>query len=403
MFLITTGFQQSRSRLHPDKPGRVVFRIARKDDGDPAWTSRKVTSDICGDRDSAVNDNRDKVIACLRIISCIIEMRHDSACPFTLDDIVSDFRKAAAGDRSMVGVIARASEDPPLRADIISVGNGFRRDFKFVYPDKPGAPGGLLCYMSDLSREARAAGKISISRSYSSTRGSISRFLDGADIDLGDIDRPFVSAYSSWLSETGVSDSTRSFYLRTLRAIINHAATDGLLRTGESLFKGFDTRVIFGERTEIRDPLDRETLKKIAGLDFHRDPEAETVRDMFMFGFYCRGMELIDITNLTRSNIRGDMLVYKRRLKGLPKTVCLDKKAMDIVRRYQSPDNDYVFPFLDRYKGLQQYSVNNIVSRHIKQIGRAVGFPALTFSMNITAWQTLMNRSDLPDLLLGNL
>ena len=144
MFLITTEFQKSRSRRQPDKPGRVLFRIACKSEGDTAWIVRRVSSDVCGDRDNVIEANRDKLIPYLRMIYCIIERRDKSETPYTVDDVVADLRKATEGDESMAAVIDRSDEDFPLRADIVSVGNEFKGDFKFVYPGDNAGAGGLL-------------------------------------------------------------------------------------------------------------------------------------------------------------------------------------------------------------------------------------------------------------------
>lgn len=105
------------------------------------------------------------------------------------------------------------------------------------------------------------------------------------------------------------------------------------------------------------------------------DSEVGIVRDMFMFGFYCRGMELIDVICLTKSSVDGNKLIYRRRANGHPKTIMLDKSAREIISKYKLSKGEYLFPLFDMYKGLQQYSVTNIVRRNIKQLGNAIGFP----------------------------
>ena len=402
MFLITTEFQKSRSRRQPDKPGRVLFRIACKSEGDTAWIVRRVSSDVCGDRDNVIEANRDKLIPYLRMIYCIIERRDKSETPYTVDDVVADLRKATEGDESMAAVIDRSDEDFPLRADIVSVGNEFKGDFKFVYPGDNAGAGGLLEYIKAQSLGAKNDGRASRARSYNSTLNSLSKFLTGADIDLTDVDRRFISDYSSWLKDNGVGDSTQSFYLRTLRSILNHAKENGVDIRGDDLFGGINTRVVFKESTECKDGLSRETLRRISSVDLSANREAEIVRDMFMFAFYCRGMELVDVVNLMQSDVKDGVLEYRRRSKGLLRSVVLDQSAVMIIERYRDVSETHVFPLWDMYKGLQQYSVNDLVRRQLQWIGTIVGVPQLTFKMNISTWRQLMSQLSATDLLLGS-
>lgn len=170
-----------------------------------------------------------------------------------------------------------------------------------------------------------------------------------------------------------MSDSTRSFYLRTLRLMLNRAMEEGLSASSGDLFMGLDINATFDRSHGNCTGLDRETLRRISEVRFPDSPETETVRDMFMFGFYCRGMELIDVLNLAGSDVHGDMLVYRRRTKGHSHTVVLDKGTREIIEKYRSSGNVHIFPIKDKYKGRQQYSVSDIVRRHIKRIGNVVG------------------------------
>lgn len=400
MFLITIAYQKARSAKQPDKPGRVLFRISRRGEDGRENIMRTVSSDIRGERDTVVETNRAEIVRYIRIIYAAIEKRTKREEAFTVDNIVEDFRLALKGDVAMKSVLARADESFPLRADLVSVGNEFKRDFKFVYPESQTSSDNLMEYISLLSHEAKIEGKQSKVRSYNSTRSSLSKFLEDRDISLISIDRSFVAKYSVWLKENGVADSTQSFYLRTLRSILNRAKDEGLTEGGDDLFTGLNTRVIFTKPVENRDILSLDTLNRISTVKLQDNPEAETVRDMFMFGFYCRGMELADVLNLTKANIQGDMLIYNRRSIGHPRIVSLDKPAKEIINKYRRWGGSHLFPMKDTYKGHKQYSITDRVRRHVKEIGSAVGFPELTFCMNISAWKRLMSQLSVSEMLL---
>lgn len=399
MYLITTTYQKSRSARNPGKPGRVLFRVARKSGG--TVSVRMFSSGICGDRACVIVENRAEIVRRIRMIYCIIEARINVREPFSLDDVAGDFRLAAGGDRSMSLIVERSGTVFPLRADLVSVGNEFKGDFSFVYPEEGSGPEGLLAYTGMLSHRARNEGRPSRSRSYGSTRASLSRYLGGVDIALEAVGRPFILEYSSWLQEHGVSDSTRSFYLRTLRHVLNRAGEDGHGVTGVELFAGLgiDAPSVVGRGP--RGTLCPDTLRRISAVRIPGDPEAETVRDMFMFGFYCRGMELVDVLNLRSEDVRGDVLEYRRRARGHSRTVPLDRGAREIIERYRKSGSAHIFPIKDRYIGRQQYTVSDIVRRHIKRIGAAVGCPGLTFGMNISAWRHLVSGVSVSEMLMS--
>ena len=110
------------------------------------------------------------------------------------------------------------------------------------------------------------------------------------------VDRTFLESYSSWLENEGVSASTQSFYLRTLRMALNHASSRGLFHPQKGLFLGMNTKVRYEKRRE--ESIDGNSIRKISEIDLSWDANIALARDLFMFGFYCRGMELSDIINL---------------------------------------------------------------------------------------------------------
>ena len=399
MFLITTAYQKSRSKKEPDKPGKVLFHISCRSENEQSETIRSISSDIYGERDSVFDSNRAEIVQYLRIIYSIIENRINTTAYPSIDEIADDFRLAMKGDPSMKAMLKRANEDFPVRADWVSIGNEYKRDFQFIYPEAQALPDKLLEYITLLSQQAKNNGKQSMSRSYNSTRSSLSKFLNEQDIQINSIDKHFVTQYSDWLKKNGVIDSTQSFYLRTLRAILNRAKEDGIETKDDDMFKGINTRVKFSENKRPLATISREILNKIQKLKFQDNPEVEVARDMFMFAFYCRGMELTDVMNLTYLNIQGDILTYNRRGVGRPRVVTLDKLAIYIIKKYRNTSG-YIFPIKETYKGNQQYSVNERVRRYIKDIGKDVGFPELTFSMNISVWEQLMSQLNISELLL---
>lgn len=119
-----------------------------------------------------------------------------------------------------------------------------------------------------------------------------------------------------------------------------------------------------------------------------------------MFGFYCHGMELSDILNLKKSNVKEQTLFFKRRQKGKLVKIPLEKAAQDIIKKYDSSSDTYLFPLIETYQGLLYYSISERVRKGMKKIGERVGRPTLSFGSNIKAWQQIVSQLDLSSILL---
>ena len=164
------------------------------------------------------------------------------------------------------------------------------------------------------------------------------------DLPLADIDRNIIEGYAGWLKDTGVADSTRSFYLRTLRTAINYAVKEGIIDAASDLFRNVNTKARFDRADNEAAHLSRESILKIANLDLSDSPKLDLARDMFMFGFYCHGMEQTDIINLRPENLCDNELTYRRRGTGKEITLSLDPEAAAILKKYDNRRPDFLFP-----------------------------------------------------------
>lgn len=400
MFTISAQFRPSRSKA-AERGGVVTATVTDNRPGSVGFRSkREMRLDISGASRAVMTQRREEIIARLRLLYCVIERLVDGGRGPTLDDIVTDYRLALAGDKAFADMISRAATEFPLRTDIVAVGREFRGCFEHVYPRRTSNPLSLSDYIYSNILKLREERKTSRSRAYESTHARLKDFTGLSDLPFSIISEEFIRSFADWLKSGGIAESTQSFYLRTLRSILNHAATDHFITVDDNWFREVDTRIRF-DKSIGREALSlgRETLQEIRQLDLADDSTTALTRDMFMFGFYCRGMELVDIAHLTPENIRNSRLVYSRRKAGKEITVPLDPDAMLIISRYATTRSRYLFPFLYDDGRVAFDSLRNHVQTAIKKIGKAVGFPALTFSMNITAYRNLLSQCHASSLL----
>lgn len=401
MFLITAYFRKSHSKRDTEKEGVVFYRITGQADDDGKRSYRDATSDIQGYDSSILMTERPTILSHLRMLYCAIESHEDTKQPYTIDDVIEDFRKALAGDKSMSYIIAKSRTDFPLRSDFVTLGREFKGDFKFVFPTQTDSGyGNVYGYIFNLSQSLKNDGRISHAKNVRSVLANLKLFGEGKDIFFYEINKDFVKRYAEWLKQIDISEPTQSFYLRNFRMILNRAHNDGLIESISGWFQDVNTSVT-SQRNKTDEKFNRELLLKIESLDLSANKQDELVRDAFMFGFYCGGMELIDMAYLERSNGHDNLLVYNRRLKGLERKIVLGKEAKKIIKRYEGISEKYIIPLLALSENVEFGTIRSYVSRSLKVIGKAVNYPTLSFNMNITAYNTMLSEVSIPELLLA--
>lgn len=400
MFTISAYYRPSRASVLKSKPGVVSIRIVENSpETGRRIAARDVNLPVHGDSAEVLQQKRPLIARYLRLLYNVVELRHDSGAGMLIDDIASDFRKALANDSSMAEAISKSEKSEPLRKGIVSIGRDFRSEFTFAESHE-NVDTDLLLYIRNLSAMFKSEHRTSRARAFASTMSSLTEFCGGNELLFANVDTAFIRDYSEWLADSGVAPSTQSFYLRTLRTILNRASSEHLIEIDSDWFKSVNTAIDRSRKSTLAKALDRSTLLKIERVNLSGDKFLEMVRDMFMFGFYCSGMELIDIANLTEANLRNGCIVYKRRLKGAVKRIPLSFKAMQILSRYKKCVGAHLFPLLDNAGAIQFGSVRNSVSLAMKSIGEIIGYPALSFCMNIGTWRVLTSEINISDALL---
>ena len=368
-FLITVEFLKPKNAKTPDKPIPVYLKILqseRLEDSRKKATRRLIPTGIFGFDKQDVENHKDELRPMLCLLYCILENRVRSGQPFTLDDVVADYDKAHAGDGSMREVVERSKTNFTYDPEVASMGRIFDADTDSVFTrELKDMSVSLLRYILVKSDECKEKGQVSVSRSYLSLLRSLDR------------------------------------YLGTLRMVLNHAA-DGYTAYADRLFAGVNTTAHIRSETEDDRPGSLDTLRRIATADFSDDPLKETVRDMFMFAFYCRGMELTDVLNLPKSALADGNLTYRKRQKGVRQTVSLDNGALEIIRKYRDASADYIFPLAERYEKRSFISIREKLRYVIKSIGCDVNLPKLTFGMNIDFWELFVSKLDISGILFND-
>lgn len=167
-------------------------------------------------------------------------------------------------------------------------------------------------YILNLSQVLKNKNRNSLAKNYLSLLSCIHTFVYKTVFDFKEIDQNFILRYAEWLKQTGILDSTQSFYLRNFRAILNKANSDGVIGDISGWFDEINTHIHFTP-TVPKGKLDRNIILKIENLDLNSNESVSLVRDMFIFSFYCGGMEIFLIRYRSRFRrivvFKGDYVI----------------------------------------------------------------------------------------------
>lgn len=176
------------------------------------------------------------------------------------------------------------------------------------------------------------------------------------EISFDEITPKFLNECEKFWEKTEVSYATMGIYMRTLRAIINNKDGDKPYIEGSKYPFGVNNgkyEIPAGGRKEIAMPI--EDIWKIE--NFKTDnPALATARDIFVFMFYCNGLNFSDLCRLRYENIDApnNEIVFQRkktqRKIAKPNFIYVPilPPMIEIINlRGNKSQNGYIFPFLN--------------------------------------------------------
>lgn len=193
--------------------------------------------------------------------------------------------------------------------------------------------------------------------------------------------------------------------MRALRAIINDAKTDGIITQAQYPFVlNSNGKYQIPEGTGRKLALTSSQL--IAVFNYPIIPQEEIWRDLWVFSFYCNGINLNDLLRLKFKNIIDGEIIWFRQ-----KTINQDKKKKEIRAlithemkvimnrggNHDKQTDNYIFPYLtnglsaiDQRKIIQ--NVTHTINKKMKKIGRALGYGDITTYSARHSFATVLKR-----------
>lgn len=220
--------------------------------------------------------------------------------------------------------------------------------------------------------------RIGTASSYECAKNSLVAWR-GGDFSLEEIDGQFLHKYERHSVSSGMSLTTVGFYLRALRAVYNHAID--LKMVSRDLYpfgkKGYSIPKGSGHKRALK-KADKAKLEKVQ-LKLVSDQERKAVA-LWLFSYYCNGMNFKDMAHLRRSNIQTDVITFVRQktLRTVreikPIVVPIRNEILEIINQYGN-HAPYIFGVInDEMSAQEKYrKVQDWVKLTNKYVNQVVG------------------------------
>lgn len=253
----------------------------------------------------------------------------------------------------------------------------------------------FFVYANEKINELVASGRKGTAANYRSAVNAFARFLGNTELLLNDLTKKKIDEFIAFQEKEGNSPNTVTCYIKQLRAIYNKADDDGYVHSANDPFRRVKLK---GSKTAKR-AIPKKDIKKIADLNLEgKHKHLELSQDLFLFSLHTRGMSFIDMCYLTKGNIKGNVLFYKRRKTGQLLQIRIEPPLKALLRKYVDENSPYLLPLLREKDSYEEYKyMQRRLNKRIRQIGDMLSFDfPLTFYVARHSWATLARQEGIP-------
>lgn len=193
-------------------------------------------------------------------------------------------------------------------------------------------------------------GRIGYSKIFCSSRDNFKKFIGKTDKSFIAFSKTDFNNYEEYLVKNIKLESTISVYIRTFVRIWNIAIEQGICPKDHHPSKFFKFKAYRRFKTKKR-AISADSIKMIDELQFDTSSRMFRSQQYFLFSFYARGINFIDMAKLKfKENLWGDDLTYTRSKNKRRYYYQLHSKALAIINKFEKlntkSDSDNIFPIL---------------------------------------------------------
>lgn len=199
-----------------------------------------------------------------------------------------------------------------------------------------------LAWVNAEVEKARKQGRYKTASNYLTAAHSWTQFIGKEDWLFPEMTSETLDAYQRWLGERDICLNTISAYMRALRVMYHRAMEND----GNECHANPFSKVFTGRAKTAKRSVTQAEIKQLHSLQLEPDTTLAWARDIFLFSFYAMGMPFVDIAYLKKSQVKDGYIHYARHKTGQRIQVALLPAMIDIMKRYEREDSEYVLPIL---------------------------------------------------------
>ena len=234
-------------------------------------------------------------------------------------------------------------------------------------------------------QELKDAKRLGYAESHETVYHSLLNFNGHLDIYFSEIDKEWLQKYEAWLRNIGNKENTIGIRFRTLRAVYNIAMEKQFVKPECYPFRSY--------KNDVLEIINYQAQSKKCRY-------RQLTVDLFAFSYFMGGINFKDIAFLKEDNIIDNRLSYIRRKTKQLITLPLQAQAIEIINKYKSTNNPYLFPILSSQPLTESQQRNRIrqvaksINRNLKAIGEELNLPIdLTTYVARHSFATVLKRS----------
>lgn len=253
----------------------------------------------------------------------------------------------------------------------------------------------------------KKTGKIGNAAVYEMVKSLVKSFMkeckkNEIDFPLSDINYKWLNEFETWHLSKGNKENSLSVYLRTIRAVLNRAISENLISRDVYPF-GMGKYLIKHSPVNKR-AINKDYIKLIENKEFPENSSLWHTKNYFLFSFYCRGMNWVDMANLRLKNIVNDRVEYIRiktmRKSGKYFSIKITPQIGNILAWYclGKEKDDFIFPIILRPENpeLTRKDIKNglkTFNKYLRKIGEMCEIQGnLTSYVSRHTWATTAKK-----------
>ena len=213
----------------------------------------------------------------------------------------------------------------------------------------------VLTFMKQVAYGLQVEGNFGTAHVYRSSLNAIIAYRGKSDFVFSEVTSEWLKGFEVHLRNRGCSWNTVSTYMRTFRAVYNRA-----INLRKAPYVPYLFRFVYtGTRADHKRALADDDMKKVfvnlsrkAGVSL----PVRQAQELFILMFLLRGMPFVDLAYLRKSDLRDNVITYRRRKTGCSLSVTLTPEAMILIKKYMNRDSSspYLFSFLKSREGTKE-------------------------------------------------